>query len=73
MLRCAHADEEEEQQHVEKEQHQRAEEEGEQQRGEEEAALERVPRQTQRRHVVAPPVAPAQEEDGVLIRLVGGK
>jgi hypothetical protein len=32
-----------------------------------------VPRQTQRRHVVAPPVAPAQEEDRVLIRLVGGK
>jgi hypothetical protein len=74
MLRCAHADEEEEQQHVEKEQHQRGEEEGEQQRGEEEEAeLERVPRQTQRRHVVAPPVAPAQEEDRVLIRLVGGK
>jgi hypothetical protein len=34
----------------------------------EEAELERVPRQTQRSHVVAPPIVPAREEDRVLIR-----
>jgi hypothetical protein len=36
--------------------------------GEEEAELECVPRQTQRSHVVAPPIAPTQEVDRVLIR-----
>jgi hypothetical protein len=30
---------------------------------EDEAKLEHVPRQTQRSHVVAPPIAPAREED----------
>jgi hypothetical protein len=34
----------------------------------EEAELERVPRLTRRSHVIAPPIAPAREEDRVLIR-----
>jgi hypothetical protein len=40
---------------------------------EEEAELERVPRQTQRSHVVAPPIEPAREEDRVLIRPLGDR
>jgi hypothetical protein len=65
MLRYACADEEEEQR-IEEE---RVEEEEEDRV--EEAALERVPRQTRRSHVVAPPPAPTWEEDRVLIRPVG--
>jgi hypothetical protein len=38
---------------------------------EEEAELERVPRQTRRIHMVVPPIAPAQEDDRVLIRPLG--
>jgi hypothetical protein len=47
----------------------------EEQRGEkgEEAELEHVPRQTRRSHVVAPPIAPAQEDDRVLIRPLGDR
>jgi hypothetical protein len=40
---------------------------------EEEVELERVPRQTQRSHVVAPPIVPAREEDRVLIRPLGDR
>jgi hypothetical protein len=61
VLRYVRADEEEEQ---------RVEE--EEQQCVEEAMLERVPRQTQRSHVVTPP-APTQEEDRVLIRPVGNQ
>jgi hypothetical protein len=39
----------------------------------EEAELERVSRQTQRSHVVAPPIALAQEENRVLIRTLGDR
>jgi hypothetical protein len=39
----------------------------------EEAELERVSRQTQRSHVVGPPIALAQEEDRVLIRTLGDR
>jgi hypothetical protein len=66
MLRCVHSEEEkrgEEEQHGEKEQH------GE----EEEDELERVPRQTRRSHVVAPPIVPAWEGDRVLIKPLGDK
>jgi hypothetical protein len=38
---------------------------------EEEAKLECLPRQTQRSHVVGPPIAPEREEDRVLIRPLG--
>jgi hypothetical protein len=38
---------------------------------EEEAELERVPRQTRRSRVVAPPIAPAREEDRILTRPLG--
>jgi hypothetical protein len=37
----------------------------------EEAELEHVSRQTQRHHMVAPPIASAREEDTVLIRPMG--
>jgi hypothetical protein len=37
----------------------------------EQAKLEHVTRQTPRSHVVAPPIAPAQEEDRVLIKALG--
>jgi hypothetical protein len=77
MLRCVHGveeqhgeDEEEEQQRGEEEQ---GGEEGQHGEEEEEAELERVPRQTQRSHVVAPPIAPAWEEDRVLIRPLGDR
>jgi hypothetical protein len=66
MLKCVHSEEEErgeEEQHGEKEQH------GE----EEEDELERVPRQTRRSHVVAPPIVPAWEGDRVLIKPLGDK
>jgi hypothetical protein len=66
MLRCVHSEEEErgeEEQRGEKEQH------GE----EEEDELERVPRQTRRSHVVAPPIVPAWEGDRVLIKPLGDK
>jgi hypothetical protein len=48
---------------------------GEEQRGEEEeeAELERLPRQTWRSHMVAPPITPAQEEDRVRIRPLGDR
>jgi hypothetical protein len=67
MLRYARAHEEEEQQQCVEEEEQHCVEEEERI---EEAALERVPRQTQRSHVVAPPPAPTWEEDRVLIRPV---
>jgi hypothetical protein len=38
-----------------------------------EAKLEHVSRQTHRSHVVAPPIAPAREDDRVLIRPVGNR
>jgi hypothetical protein len=40
---------------------------------EEEAKVERVMRQTRRSHVVAPHIAPAPEEDRVLIKPLGDK
>jgi hypothetical protein len=43
----------------------------EEDRSEEECEVERVPRQTQRSHIVAPPIVPAHEEDTVLIRPLG--
>jgi hypothetical protein len=79
-------DEEEEQQHGKEEQGAEEDQGGEEEwRGgeaenvgegpneeeEEEAELERVPRQTQRSHVVAPPIAPVREEDRVLVRPMG--
>jgi hypothetical protein len=70
MLRCARGEEEE--QHGEEKQGGEVEWCGKEQGGEEEEAeLERVSRQTQRSHVVAPPIAPAREEDRVLIRPLG--
>jgi hypothetical protein len=47
----------------------------EEQHGEEEEApeLDRLPRQTRRSHVVAPPIAPAREEDRVLIKPLGDR
>jgi hypothetical protein len=65
MLRCACGEEEEHE----------AEQRGEEERGEEEeeAEFERLPRQTQRSHVVAPPITPAWEEDRVLIRPLGDR
>jgi hypothetical protein len=66
MLRCARGEEE---WHGEEEQ-------GGEKRGdkeEEEADLEHLLRQTWRSHVVAPPIAPAREEDRVLIRPLGDK
>jgi hypothetical protein len=60
MLRCACGEEEE------REAEQRGEE-------EEEAEFERLSRQTQRSHVVAPPITPAWEEDRVLIRPLGDR
>jgi hypothetical protein len=64
MLRCACGEEEERE----------AEQRGEEERGEEEEAeFERLPRQTQRSHVVAPRISPAQEEDRVLIRPLGDR
>jgi hypothetical protein len=78
MLRCARGEEEErceeeEQQHGEEEQGGEEEWHGEEQRGEEEeeAELERLLRQTRRSRMVAPPIAPAREEDRVLIRPLG--
>jgi hypothetical protein len=78
MLRCARGEEEEEQrdeeeQGGEEEWHGEEEQGGEEeQRGEEEEAkLERLPRLTWRSHLVAPPIAPAREEDRVLIRPMG--
>jgi hypothetical protein len=80
MLRCAHG--EEEQRPIT---FQRSDDEKEDQRGEEaenvgegpneeeKAELERVPRQTQRSHVVAPPIVPAREEDRILIKPLGDK
>jgi hypothetical protein len=71
MLRYVRADEEEEeeqQQRIEEEEQQRVGEEEEQHV--EEVTLERVPRQTRRSHVVAPP-ARTREADRVLIRPVG--
>jgi nitrate reductase cytochrome c-type subunit len=67
MLRCVHSEEEErgeEEQRGEKEQHGEEEEEDE---------LERVPRQTRRSHVVAPPIVPAWEGDRVLIKPLGDR
>jgi hypothetical protein len=78
MLTCAHDEEqrsitfqrsndEEEEQHGEEERRgEEVENVGEEEC--EEAKLERVPRQTQRIHVVAPPIAPTREENRVLIR-----
>jgi hypothetical protein len=40
---------------------------------EEEAEVEHVMRQTQRSHVIAPPIAPAREEDRVLIKPLGDR
>jgi hypothetical protein len=40
---------------------------------EEEAEVERVTRQTRRRHVVAPPIAPAREEDRFLLKPMGDR
>jgi hypothetical protein len=61
----------EEEQHGEEEQcGEEAENVGEGPNEEEEAELERVPRQTRRSHLVTPPIAPAREEDRVLIRPV---
>jgi hypothetical protein len=77
MLRYAHGEEQQrpiafQRSDDEEQEEERGEEEG---RGEEadnvgegsneedEAKLEHVPRQTQRSHVVAPPIAPAREED----------
>jgi hypothetical protein len=84
MLRCA-CDEEQHsiafQRSINEDEEQRCEEErrgeeaedvGEEEEGEE-ADLERVPRQTQRSHVVAPPIATAREEDRVLIRALGDR
>jgi hypothetical protein len=62
ILRCACGEEEE--QGGEEEQSGEEEQCGE----EEEAELERLLRQTQRSHVVAPPITPAWEKDRVLIR-----
>jgi hypothetical protein len=46
----------------------------EEQRGEkEEVELEHLLRPTQRSHVVAPPIVPAQEEDRVLIQPLGDR
>jgi hypothetical protein len=56
-------DEEEEERGEEEGRGEEAENVGEGSNEEEEAKLEHVPRQTQRSHVVAPPIAPAQEED----------
>jgi hypothetical protein len=73
MLRCVH---DEEQCSIT---FQRSGDEEKEQRGEEvenvgeEAELECVPRQTQRSHVVAPPISSAREEDRVLIRPLGDR
>jgi hypothetical protein len=40
---------------------------------EEQAELERVTRHTRRSPMVAPPTTPAQEEEKVLIKALGGK
>jgi hypothetical protein len=40
---------------------------------EEEAELERVLRQTQRSHMVAPPITPAWVEDMILIKPLGDR
>jgi hypothetical protein len=83
MLRCARGEEgrrsitfqrsdDEEEEHGAKEEQggEEAENVGEEP-NEEEAELERVPRQTRRIHMVVPPIAPAQEDDRVLIRPLG--
>jgi hypothetical protein len=72
MLRCARGEEE----HGGEEEWHGEEEQGGEKRGdkeEEEADLEHLLRQTWRSHVVAPPIAPAREEDRVLIRPLGDK
>jgi hypothetical protein len=84
MLRCAcgeercrsitfkRSDDEEEEERGEEEwRGEEAKNVGEGPNEEEEAEHERVPRQTQRSHVVVPPIAPAREEDRVLIRPLG--
>jgi hypothetical protein len=49
------------------------EDEGEEDGSEEEAEVGHVMRQTRRNHVVAPPIAPAPEDDRVLIKPLGDK
>jgi hypothetical protein len=80
MLMCVHSElkdhpitfqrsDDEEEQRGEEEWHcEEAENVGEGPNEEEEAEVERVMRQTQRSHVVAPPITPAREEDRVLIK-----
>jgi hypothetical protein len=69
MLRCAHDEEEEEQQRCEEEWRGEEEQGGE----EEEVELEHLVRQTQSIHKVALPIAPTLEEDRVLIRQLGDR
>jgi hypothetical protein len=76
MLRCVDGEEEEQCGEEEEQQHVEEEQAGEQEwhrEEEEEAELEDVPRQTQRSHMVAPPIAPARQEDRVLIRPLGDR
>jgi hypothetical protein len=81
MLRCACGEEEQrliafQRSDDEEERGEEAENVGEgpnEDEDEEEAKLEHVPRQTWRSHEVAPPIAPAWEEDRVLIRPLGDR
>jgi hypothetical protein len=66
-------DDEEEEERGEEQHGEEAENVGEGPNEEEEVELESVPRQTQRSHVVAPPIVPAREEDRVLIRPLGDR
>jgi hypothetical protein len=68
MLRCAHG--EEQQCPIS---FQRSDDEEEAGLNEEEGELECVLRQTQRSHMVAPPIVPTREEDRVLIRPLGDR
>jgi hypothetical protein len=83
MLRCVHpelrdraiafqrSDDEEEAENVGEVPNEEEDEGEEEVESEKEVEVERVMRQTRRSHVVAPPIAPAREENRVLLRPLG--
>jgi hypothetical protein len=85
MLRCVHpelrdldiafqrSDDEEEAENVREVPNEEEDEGEEEVESEKEVEVERVMRQTRRSHVVAPPIAPAREENRVLLRPLGDR
>jgi hypothetical protein len=85
MLRCVHpelrdraiafqrSDDEEEAENVGEVPNEEEDEGEEEVESEKEVEVERVMRQTWRSHVVAPPIAPAREENRVLLRPLGDR